>query len=448
MYFIFSYLNTLDVLTLDKLSKESLEIFLESRILGNYVATDFKNDFSQPGETVIATYPAELTADRLPERGTKGISDAVAGSHSITLNQHLHVTLNFYDREKIRSEKDLINMYMAPMARALAQKYDRTIQGELMGSYLYTAGALGTDLDYDQFVDAGMLMTENNVPVNGRNVIVGPRLGAQIRKADGFVGDLSLTDSSLIRTGVIGQIGGFLVSETNSFAAIAESTTVVDVLINNASGYAIGDSVLVVDGHTGTYAAGFWVKIGGIPYRTTAKTDNTGNLVGITVEGGLRKAAANNDVVTLYTYPLVNLVAGYDAGYEGAITYDGGVTPKVGQGVTFGTTGDPYTVVKVDSTTIWLNRPLDAAIANDAPIFLMPGGNYGVAITPNSIQVVTRPLPPANGGGVVSSTAVGENFSIRVQTGYDILTSREIITMDCIMGVANHFPEYNVLLLG
>lgn len=447
MYFyIFSYLNDISILTMDQMSKESLEIFLESRIFGNYVSTDFSSDIANKGDTVIAHYPVEMESDRLAENATMSLTNVAAASHSITLNQHLYVAVPFTHREMIRSEVDLVNYYFAPMARSLAKQYDRILQGEIYHSHLYTVGAIGSSLTNDNVVDAGTLQTLQNVPIDGRNMIIGPTQGGQIRKASSFVDKLSLTDASLIRTGVIGQLGGYVVSETNSFATVANSTENVEALL--AADADVGDATVTVDTITGTFAAGFWCKIGGIPYRSTAKTDDTGNLVTITVEGGIRVGALNNAVVTIYEYPLVNLVAGYGAGYEGAIAYDGGITPKVGQGVTFGTTGRPYSIVKVTSTTITLNRPLDAAIANDAPIFLMPGGNYGVALSRSSIQVVTRPMPSPQGGGVIASTAVGENFAIKVTKGYVQLEAKEIITMEAIMGVANHFPAYNVLFLG
>lgn len=446
MYFIFAYVNTLDELTMEKMAKESLEIFLESRIFGNYVSTDFANEFKKPGDTVVAPYPTEMSADRLPERGTMGITDADSNEHTIKLNQHLYVATNFYDREKIRSEKDLVDFFFAPMARALATKYDRTIQGEVLQSHLYSVGKLGTDLTYNTIVDAGMMQTQNNVPVEGRNMIIGPAMGAQVRKASTFIDKLSLTDSSLLRTGVIGEIGGYLASETNSFTPVAESTkrtTAVDIVA------AVGDTTVAVDDMTGAITAGSWAKVDGVPFRVVSSTGGA-TPTAFVIDSPLRAALALDAVVEVYTPSVVNHPSAgtYAVGWEDKIGFDGGVVPKLGQGVTFGTGGKPYTVVKVDATDVWLNRPLDVAVANDASMFLMPGGNYGIGISRNSIQVVTRPLIAPNGGGVVASTAIGENFAIRVMKSYVHLEAREVLSMDCIMGVANHFPQYNVLFLG
>lgn len=447
-FFHFAYANDLDALSLETMAMEALEIFYESRILGNYVSTDFSPEFASPGDTVIATAPSELTADRLPEGGTMNVSDAAAVKYSMKLNQHLYIALPFTDREKIRSQKDLIDFFAAPMARSLAQQYDRAIQGEILQSYLYTAGKLGTDLTYDTVVDAGALQTENYVPVDNRVMVVGPRMGAQLRKNDNFVDRVSLTDPSVVRAGVIGQIGGYLASETNSFFTVGQSTRVTGA-VNNVGGYAAGVTAVTVDGFSAAITSGSWCTIDGVPYRIASTTGGATPTV-LTLANPLRHAVANDAVVYVYTPALINnadAATEYIAGYEGGIAFDS-ITPVVGQGVTFGTTGAPYRITKISGGTMWLNRPLDAAAgANDDPIFLMPGGNYGVGISRNSIQVVTRPLPTPN-RSVEAAVAIGENFAIRITRDYTQLQAKETIAMDCIMGVANHFPQYNVIFLG
>ena len=446
-FYIFAYLNDISAFVMDAMAKEGLEVFYETRVLGNYVSTDFSPEFAQPGDEVFASYPNELTADRLPERGTMDVSDVGSTKKVMKLNQHLYVTVNFFDREKIRSEKDLVDTYIAPMARALAVKYDRAIQGEIMASHLYSVGKLGTDLSYDVMTDGATMQTENYVPVDGRNAIMGPRMAGGVKKATGFVGNLSMTDPSLIRTGVIGEIGGYLASETPSFTTIAQSTNRAGTL--DVAG-AVGDTTINVADMSGTIIAGSWAKVDGVPYRIVSHT-GSGTPTAYVIDSPLRVAVSNGAAHAVYTPSVVNHPSAgtYAIGWEDKIGFDGGVVPKLGQGVTFGTAGVPYTVVKVDATDVWLNRPLDEAVANDASMFLMPGGNYGIGIARNSIQVVTRPLPtPTAGAGVMSSVAIGENFSIRLRIGHDILTAKETISMDCIMGVKNCFPQYNVLFLG
>ena len=447
MYFIFGY-NSISDLTAEKIAMEALSLLYEEQIIAGYVATDFENEFAEWGDIVRATYPVEMTADRVPEGEAAPVNSVSAGSHNVKLNQRITQAFTITDREQQRSFQNLSDFFLRPAVRSMAVLRDRIIQGECYRSFGYTAGSLGSALAFDDVIDAGTLLTENYVPATGRNMICGPRMGAGIRKMDEFVANVSNVDQSIIRTGFIGDINGFAIHETASFTTVANSTRLLGA-VNLTAGYAAGATTLVLDSFTGTVPAGAWVTIDGVPYRTTSKTDSSGNLIGVTIENGLREAVANDAVVYAYSPATVNFAAGYDADYEGGIVYDGSVTPKIGQGVTFGTTGKPYSIVKISGQTIWLNRPLDAAVADDASIFLMPGGNYGIALTRNSIQLVNRPLAvPSAGQGVQAATVNGGGWSMRVMSEYNMLKAETTYLMDFIMGVATLNPQYNVLFLG
>lgn len=448
MYFIFGYVNDVSAFTIEKIANEAMVQFFETGIIGNYVATDYEPDFASWGDTLRIPYPSELDADRTPERSEAAISDLASNYHDMKLNQRITLGFTIGTREQQRSFESLVNTYIKPTMRGMNKIRDRIIQGEVFKSFENTAGKLGTPLTFDDIINAGTLQTENNVPTNGRNAIIGARMGGQIRKMDEFIANVSNTDDSIIRTGFIGDINGYAIHETNSFVTVAQSTRILGA-INNSGGYAAGATVLVLDGFTGTVVAGAWVTVDGVPYRTTAKTDSTGNLIGVTIQGGLRDVVADNAVVYAYTQSTVNSSGTYAAGYEGWIGWDGSVTPKIGQGVTFGTDGLPYSIVRITATDVLLNRPLDAAVANDASMFLMPGGNYGVALERNSIQIANRPLEsPEPGEGVKAYTVDGGGWSIRVMSEYNMRKAETTYLFDFLMGAKALQPQLNVIFLG
>lgn len=445
MYFIFGY-NSISDLTAEKIAMESLSLLYEEQVIAGYVATDFENEFAEWGDIVRATYPVEMTADRVPEGEAAPVNSVSAGSHQVKLNQRISQAFTITDREQQRSFQNLSDMFLRPAVRSMAVLRDRIIQGETYRSYGYSAGYLGSTLTFDNIIDAGTLLTENYVPFTGRNLIAGPRMGAGIRKMDDFVSAISNTDPSLVRTGHIGDINGFSVLETASFTTVAQSTRVTGA-VNSASMVA-GTTAVTVDAFAAAIVSGSWCTIAGIPYRILSTTGGSTPTV-LTIEGGLRETAADNAVVYVYSPAAVNAAGGYAADYEGGIVYDGAVTPKIGQGVTFGTTGKPYSIVKISGQTIWLNRPLDEAVADDASIFLMPGGNYGISLSRSSIQLVNRPLAvPAPGQGVQAATMSGGGWSMRVMSEYNMLRAETTYLMDFIMGVSTLNPQYNVLFLG
>lgn len=449
-YFVFGYANSIGDLTAEKLAFEGLALLTESQILSGYVATDFNEMFAEQGDVVKAAYPVEMTADRVPEGEATPFNNLTSGSHLVKLNQMISQAFSIPDREQQRSFVEIVDFYIAPAIRSMSQFADRVVQGEKYRSYKKTVGKVGTTLAYTDILNAGKLQTLNNVPSVGRNLFVGANAGADIRNMDKFVNNVSATDPSVVRSGAIGSINGYMAHETNSFSTVANSTRVTGA-VNNASGEPAGDTSIIVDNFSAAITTGSWCLIDGVPYRITGTTGGATPTVIAIESPGLRQAVANDAVVYVYTPSVVNHPSAgtYAAGYEGAIGFDGGVTPQVGQGVTFGTDGDPYSIVKVVGSNIWLNRPLDVAVANDASIFLMPGGDYGLALWRSSIQLVNRPLrvPPA-GRGVDAFTAVGNGWSLRVMSQYDIDYKTTKYSFDFLMGIATIDENANVLVLG
>jgi hypothetical protein len=447
MYFIFGY-NDTTAFNIDKIANEAMAMFFEEGIIANYVATDYENEFASWGDTLRIPYPAEMDADRTPEGTAAGVTALDSSYHDLKLNQRLTLGFTIGTREQQRSFQNLAETYLRPTMRGLAKLRDRVIQGEVYKSYGNTAGALGAALTFDDIINAGTIMTENHVPTMGRNAIVGPRMGGYIRKMDEFIANVSSTDDTVIRTGLIGDINGFAVHETSSFVTVAQSTRVTGA-VNSASMVA-GTTAVIVDSFSAAITSGSWCTIAGVPYRITS-TVGGATPTTLNIEGGLRDDVADNAVVYVYTPSVVNhpTAGNYAAGYEGWIGWDGAVTPKVGQGVTFGTDGLPYSIVRIDGGNILLNRPLDVAVNNDASIFLMPGGNYGVALSKNSIQIANRPLAiPGEGEGVRASVVDGGGWSIRVMSEYDMYKAETTYMFDFIMGAKSLQPALNVIFLG
>lgn len=447
MYFLFSYLT--DELTSELLAKEALALFKESRILGQYVSFDYKDEVAQHGEQVKVHWPEDMTAVRLAKGDSLQIDGKEVGVDYVPLDQHITKTLPFGDREKAQSWPDLVEYFLKPAVDSLVDMADAVIQGEKYRSHLYTQGKLGTALGYSTVNRAAASMTTQKVPLAGRHLFVGPGSGADLRDDSKFIDSASFADPNIIRNGLIGRIGGFDTHETNSFNDVAE-TTKYSGAVNNAAGYAIGTTTLTIDGLVGIAAAvvaNSWVKIDGTPYRVTSTTGGT-TPTAVVISTPLRKAVADNAAVEFYVPSTVNFASGYAVGYMKGIVFDG-VTPAVGQGVSFGASDDPYSIIAISGQTLWLNRPLETAIADDARIMLMPGGSYSLAMHPKSIQVVNRPMSlPGAGQGADAFVVTQDVWSIRVIRSYDHVNLREIVSFDFLMGVRTLLENYNVLLLG
>jgi hypothetical protein len=183
-----------------------------------------------------------------------------------------------------------------------------------------------------------------------------------------------------------------------------------------------------------------------IPYRVTAHTETLSATTEIVISPALRDDVLNNAVVTAYTPGAVNQgstsvdwgATGYPAGYAKAIAIDGfTVSPQVGQLIAFGTATDVYSIIKASTTSITLDRPLAAGIANDAVASIGPKGEYNFAFHRNALALVVRPLaqtPP--GVGARSSVISAGGLSIRATLSYDSVKQGMRVTLDMLCGLA------------
>jgi hypothetical protein len=231
----------------------------------------------------------------------------------------------------------------------------------------------------------------------------------------------------------------------------ASNVDAVTGAINLAAGYQKGTVTMTVDGLSAAITNGTWVKIGGHAYRIVS-TVGGAIPTSITISSGLRTAVADNAVITLSDPFLVNFASGYAVGYDQEITFDGATNlPTAGQAVTFGTstTSAVYTIVQATSTTIILDRPLEAALSDNDPINPVPAGEYNLAFHRNAIALVTRPLAlPMAGAGARAAVVNVNGMSMRVVITYNGTKQGHLVTIDMLCGVKVLDSALGAVLVG
>jgi hypothetical protein len=183
------------------------------------------------------------------------------------------------------------------------------------------------------------------------------------------------------------------------------------------------------------------------------------NLSSVVLDAGLKYAALDADVVTVYKSCAVD--GGHLAGYAKGITVDGYTStkePQIGQLVAFGydvATRHVYTIVEAyvnptnaSQTIIWLDRPLDKTIVNDEAVHPGPKGAFNFAFHRDALALVTRPLALPSAGNVRAAVANYNDIAMRVTMAYDIWTQGTVVTMDILAGVALLDVNLGCVLLG
>ena len=445
-----AYANDVAALKPSWWALEGLAVLEEELVVANLVNKDYSNFFVNAGDTVHVNKAGTFSAKHKVAGSDTTVQDAEASDTTVKLNQHLHVTFLLDDKEMAQSMPDLREYFLLPAVRGIAEGIDKAISGEAINFIGSSAGILGTALTAPYVIGLGKEMDNNNVPVMGRNLVVGPAGKADLLGIDRYADTDKSGAPSKFLTGRIGEIMGMPTYMSQSVGAVLPDLVTTTAEAIGSANIPIGTTGVTVVSATGTQPKGSAVKIAGVQgiyYLTTAlgNTDTT-----MYVTPGLKSVATAAAVVTIYESAIaaVDNASNYAAG-EITIITDGYTSaaeiPVAGQCVSFGgpTTATWYTVTSVSGTwvnnttdiTITLNRPLDAGITDGDLINVSPtGGAYNFALRRDAITLVNRPLAPAS-AGVDSVVRDNGQFALRVTVGYDYRKMRHFVTVDTLIGV-------------
>ncbi len=462
-------------------ARESLMVLVEELVAANLVYRDFSNEIASFGDTVNTRLPGDFIAKRKTDIDDVTIQDAIATNVQVVLNQHIHVSFMIKDGQESLAMEDLVETFIRPAMRANGNIVDKIILAQFAQFLLQSYGTLGTfdsTNAKDRFLNVRRIFNSKSVPEENRNFVLTVNSETAVLATDLFlqaqqVGD----DGTALREASLGRKFGLNTFKSVFMPSLIEGNTTKNTTagtlgvgaINNASGYPLGTATaLTVDGFTGVVTVGEWLKVAGVPYRVAVTSATLGATTSITLDRPLIADVVDNAVIIAYKVGAVNQAVsptGYAAGYSQYIAYDGTVTAQRGQMVSFGVgvptyvegpTGGPavspdiYVIVDTDgSSSIMLDRPLTAAIADNAVINFGPGGEYNFAFMRNAIALVTRPLsPPKAGVGALSAIASYNGLSMRAVITYDGRKQGHLVTLDMLLGIKVLDDRMGVVVYG
>lgn len=430
-----------DSLTPELWAQESLMRLENSLIMANLVHRDFEPIVSSFGDIVNTRRPGDLTASR--KIASESVTDQTPTSTNVAvpLDQHAYCTFIIKDQDESRAFNDLVTEYLEPAIHALGNHVDRSLSTQLYqfvwnrDNEYNVSGAIGTAATNSSIISVREKMSKANVPLMGRNLVVPPSVDADLLGVDTNVeADKVGDDGSALREGFLGRKYGIQIFMSNNMPSFTCDSTLKTVTSLDGT-YAKGATTIGVDA-IGEIVAGSWLNIAGLPYLVTAAA-SAGS---IDIAPALQ--AAGTDATVVHAMD-VGAVAGTVTGddYHSNITVDGfGVAPSILQGVSTGVTAatmTPYGIISTPSaTSLYFDRPLDADLADDDVLALMPDGDWCFAFHRNALALVSRPLATVREGTGARSFVVNYNgLSLRVTIAYDSTKQGHRVTVDMLYGV-------------
>lgn len=439
-------------------ANESIAILEENMVVANLVHRDFEPIIANYGDVVNTRKPGEFVVNRKTTADSVTVQTPTATSVPVVLNQHLHTSFMIMDGDQSKSFKDLVVEYLSPAMLSIARGIDQIVSAQVYQFLSNQGGQLnqlsGTNAE-TYLLGTRQVLNKNKAYVNNRNLVLSTVSETALLSDKNFTQAFAVGDEgTALREASLGRKYGFDIFMAQNMPYV--DGTLQDIVagaINNAAGAAVGATSLTVDGLSATIAAGTWLTVAGdnTPVRVVSTTGGA-TPTAIVITPGLKTAALDNAVVTLYRPAAVNNAAGYAVGWVKPLVMDGVTNPpQVGQLVSLSATGEVYGIIEVlaGGTQILLDRPLETAVVDNQALFLGPNGSYNWAFHRNSVALVTRPLAlPMQGTGARAGIANFNNLSMRVVMTYNGTLQGTLVTLDTLLGVKVLDKNLGAVMLG
>ena len=459
------YANDVDAFIPEEWAAETLEILFENIVSLNLVYRDFSNVVANYGDVVHTQKPGEFQVARRSKITTAAslIQDATSTDVQVPLNQWFNQTFVIDPSDMSKSYKDLVNIYLASAVKAIARGVDRVILGHAAAKLLATnaqrAGILNgltSSTAYDAVVELDKIMNDNKAPEDGRALVMSTSLKSTMLKCDKFVKAMERGDGGqTLATASIGHVLNFdtyMAQNTNS------CLTGADITLDAISAAAVAaEAATLTTVSSGVIAKGEFIDVvgNGQPIYATNVSTTT-----LTLSEHIKYPLLASAVLTQYKKCVV--ATSRDAGWGEGIelkTITNGKPPQVGQLLALATASDgvtlraTYTVIAVlaastTTATVLLDRPLDSAITADTTAaYPGPYGSINVALGPKCLALVSRPLAPQAGAGMLTAVRDAYGLGVRVSMQDQINVGR-VVAIDLLCGVKMLDTARGAILLG
>jgi hypothetical protein len=196
-------------------------------VYGSIVNRDYQKDIINMGDTVNINSFAQPTIGDYTKNGSAGAPETLVSSgQALLINQAKYFNFEIDDIDKAQQVPKIMTDAMAEAGYGLADAMDQYIASLHAGVAAANIVGLGNDTTpvvptksdiYLYMTTAGQLLTEANVPMNGRWCVIPAWVYKLLQDSGEFTRATSLGDS-VVQNGLIGSVAGFDVYVSNNVA--------------------------------------------------------------------------------------------------------------------------------------------------------------------------------------------------------------------------------------
>lgn len=203
-------------------TREVLFSLKNQLVATNLVNFDYQGDITNAGDTVRINTPNAISVDDYTGADID-FETITSATQSLEIDQAKYFAFNVDDVDQAQANINLMQTYMVEAAHALAKTGD---------TFLFSSFAEAThDIDtgnftssnaYEQLTEAGKLLSESDVPEQGRWVVIDPAGYKSLSNDTAFQRASALGDDTS-RLGFMGMAAGFNVFMSNNLPIVSGS---------------------------------------------------------------------------------------------------------------------------------------------------------------------------------------------------------------------------------
>lgn len=191
-------------------------------VYAGLVNRDYEGEIKQFGDTVKINQIGDITIKKYTGAKIDDPDELTGEQNTLVIDQANYFNFAIKDVDNAQTNPKLMNEAMARAAYGLNDTVDSLLAGIMVAG---AAGAIGSDESpfvptkddaYDLLVDLGTELTEKNVPLLGRWVVVPPFYHGLLQKDSRFVGNGTDVNMAILQGGHIGAAAGFQIYVSNN----------------------------------------------------------------------------------------------------------------------------------------------------------------------------------------------------------------------------------------
>jgi len=190
---------------------------------GQVANRNYEGEIKQKGDTVRIISFADITMQDYVKDTNMNAPTALSDSETtLVINQAKSFNVGVDALDMATTKLNLMDVLANKASSAIANTVDTYLAS--LYTQINTANFIGNDANpialtkdnaYDYLVDMGTILDDNDVPAEGRYIIVPNWLHGLLLKDDRFTKSNQLSEKTLVN-GVIGEVNGMMVLKSNN----------------------------------------------------------------------------------------------------------------------------------------------------------------------------------------------------------------------------------------